>query len=354
MPVQLTLRSPKGGRVLAEHTYDDGRRIDAAGGWLAVVDRGGSVIALHAATPGLEGSVVECASAAAPYPAGETATYPTDDGIALDEGQDDTGSEHATNRHEMCEEQVLALRAEVDRLSELDELRTTLDLHQRRYGPTPHRSDRRPDRSGPQSSRWVADAQDRHHFYDDTPPQEPTGAEQHVYREDVEESAARAEREHAARLKVERLLSVERDARDREQAALRDCRDLAQFRLDEWNTTREERDALSRENTVLREQLQARTDRQQRAEAQLASIPGERHHFHDDTVPHEPIDLRPLDEDPRRPSLDAWPDDAVLLTYAELRRLVSLHLERYNADAGTARAVLEGDVPLRVSEVLDR
>jgi hypothetical protein len=60
---------------------------------------------------------------------------------------------------------------------------------------------------------------------------------------------------------------------------------------------------------------------------------------------------RPIEEDPRRPHPDAWPDDAVLLRYAELRRLVALHLERYT-NTRVARAMLEGDVPLRLAEVL--
>jgi hypothetical protein len=55
----------------------------------------------------------------------------------------------------------------------------------------------------------------------------------------------------------------------------------------------------------------------------------------------------------RRPRLDRWPDDAVTLTYPELRALVALHLDRYcTPDSG--RAMREGDVPLRLAEVLDR
>jgi hypothetical protein len=60
-----------------------------------------------------------------------------------------------------------------------------------------------------------------------------------------------------------------------------------------------------------------------------------------------------LAQDPRRPRLDMWPDDAVTLTYPELRRLVALHLDRY-CEPGSGRAMREGDVPLRLSEVLDR
>jgi hypothetical protein len=60
-----------------------------------------------------------------------------------------------------------------------------------------------------------------------------------------------------------------------------------------------------------------------------------------------------LDGDPRRPHLDSWPDDAVLLRYRELRHLVALHLDRY-CDPRSAAAMREGDVPLRLAEVLDR
>jgi hypothetical protein len=71
-------------------------------------------------------------------------------------------------------------------------------------------------------------------------------------------------------------------------------------------------------------------------------------------VLHEQRTLRPIEEDPHRPhpAASTWPDDAVLLTYRELRRLVSLHLERYVDDPAPARAMLEADVPLRLGEVL--
>jgi hypothetical protein len=58
-----------------------------------------------------------------------------------------------------------------------------------------------------------------------------------------------------------------------------------------------------------------------------------------------------VEGDPRRPHPDAWPDDAGLLRYRELRDLVALHLDRY-ADTRTARALRDGDVPLRLAEVL--
>lgn len=61
-----------------------------------------------------------------------------------------------------------------------------------------------------------------------------------------------------------------------------------------------------------------------------------------------------LVDDPRRPRLDSWPDDAVTLRYTELRQLVALHLDACPDCAGHARAMRDGETPLRVSEVLDR
>jgi hypothetical protein len=60
-----------------------------------------------------------------------------------------------------------------------------------------------------------------------------------------------------------------------------------------------------------------------------------------------------LGTDPRRPRPDWYPDDAVTLTYPELRALVALHLDRY-CEPGSGRAMRDGDVPLRLAEVLDR
>lgn len=69
--------------------------------------------------------------------------------------------------------------------------------------------------------------------------------------------------------------------------------------------------------------------------------------------------------DPRRPTpaANAWPDDAVLLTYAELRRLVALHLDVCRRSmprdkpwewmALRSTAVRDGEVPLLIAEVLD-
>jgi hypothetical protein len=62
------------------------------------------------------------------------------------------------------------------------------------------------------------------------------------------------------------------------------------------------------------------------------------------------------------PGANAWPDDAVLLTYAELRSLIALHLDlARNQMPNTqpwgwvkerARAMRDGETPLLLSEVM--
>jgi hypothetical protein len=97
---------------------------------------------------------------------------------------------------------------------------------------------------------------------------------------------------------------------------------------------------------------------------------------HDDTVdgPASPPsgpqsnELPPLHRlDPLgryRPDSDGcWPEDAVTLTYTELRRLVALHLDLARQGMPNtnpwgwvkqrARATLDGEIPILVSEVLD-
>lgn len=73
---------------------------------------------------------------------------------------------------------------------------------------------------------------------------------------------------------------------------------------------------------------------------------------------HAPEPERPL------PAANAWPDDAVTITYGELRALVALHLDTLSRTLGkvapwddarrTARAMRDGETPLLLSEVLDR
>jgi hypothetical protein len=308
MPVQLTLRSPKGGRVLAEREYADGYRIDAVSGWLVVVDRNGSVIAAHAACPGLEGAVVEHASAAAPplrvadvrdddrfaerlldhlgrlgdeygplgvAIAAATLTDPqvlvrqiVDEhggaevlqGVRLpEEGDGEPDAEDPVDHtHDGCEANLDALRAEVARLSGL------LDDASREAD--------RADRAEVSEGAW---------------------------RREVEEQTRRAEREHATRLALAEQLAEERAT-------------VALYR--------------HRYGPVIAEAGGGRSE----------------------TNPH------PIAEDPRRPSLDHFPDDAILLTYREVRQLLALHLEACSDSPHLARAMREGESGLRLAEVLDR
>lgn len=81
--------------------------------------------------------------------------------------------------------------------------------------------------------------------------------------------------------------------------------------------------------------------------------------------PHRHLELSTPPEAYRPlPGANAWPDDAVLLTYAELRRLVALHLDLVAQTmphdrpwawvAVRAGAVRDGEAPLLIGEVLDR
>jgi hypothetical protein len=80
--------------------------------------------------------------------------------------------------------------------------------------------------------------------------------------------------------------------------------------------------------------------------------------------PSSPSGVSSAAEPPRpHPAANAWPDDAVTVTYAELRRLVALHLELCSAtmprDAPwdwmrmRAGAVRDGETPLLLSEVME-
>lgn len=93
-----------------------------------------------------------------------------------------------------------------------------------------------------------------------------------------------------------------------------------------------------------------------------------------DSAPVVPVDPENTPAPPRRdglagdphrplPSSGAWPDDAVLLTYSELRRLVALHLDLAQQGMPNtkpwwwikdrARAMRDGETPLLVSEVME-
>jgi hypothetical protein len=65
-------------------------------------------------------------------------------------------------------------------------------------------------------------------------------------------------------------------------------------------------------------------------------------------------DMPTLDDEPRRPRLDWYPDDAVTLSYREVRQLVALHLERCTGQPDLARAMRDGESSLHLAEVLDR
>lgn len=80
--------------------------------------------------------------------------------------------------------------------------------------------------------------------------------------------------------------------------------------------------------------------------------------------PPTPAALPEPEEAPRpHPAANAWPDDAVTVTYAELRRLIALHLELAARSMPGAEpwawmklragAVRDGEVPLLLSEVME-
>jgi hypothetical protein len=429
VPVQLTLRSPKGGRVLAERTYDEGRRIDASSGWLVVVDRNGSVIAVHAACPGLEGRLVEYASAAAPprrpdvqafvdlpepgairggIRYGQPPAEPHGDDEDGDTGPEPVevefrkaGPDGVTRPHEPAPPlRVADLRGDDDRFAEqlLADLRRLGD----EYGPlgvaitaatltdpralVAHIDPDRPEPDEPAVAEPAAEPDK-----DDPVDHTHDGCEANLdaLRAEVARLTGLLDQQRQATVTLRGHLDAERARAEQAEEhadALDRARSEANCRADELAATVE----LYRHRYGSRlqwsgEQLDAPADEQPtsieippsslyRPSAEhpialrvygpgLVTFDGHALRIEYDTngrsrpapvvdlVPHEPIDLRPVEEDPRRPHLDAWPDDAVLLRYVELRRLVALHLERY-CDARSARAMLEGDVPLRLSEVL--
>jgi hypothetical protein len=76
---------------------------------------------------------------------------------------------------------------------------------------------------------------------------------------------------------------------------------------------------------------------------------------------HLPAPKEPPDRP--HPAANAWPDDAVTVTYAELRRLIALHLDLCSATMPAdapwdwmrmrAGAVRDGETPLLLSEVME-
>jgi hypothetical protein len=335
MPVQLTLRSPKGGRVLAEREYADGYRIDAVSGWLVVVDRNGSVVAAHAACPGLEGRIVEHASAAA-------APAEVDE---EDEGEVEFPDGRRSSVLDDPPLRVADVRDEGDRFAEelLDDLHRLGDT----YGPLgvaiaaatltdPQVLVRQivDDHGGAEVLQGVPEPTpdvDRDRLERDEAREAAAEARRDrdaertsagLYRAEVEEQTARAEREHAARLRAERLLAEQQLT----TGTLRTHLDAERARAEEAEVTLD----LYRQR--------------------VGELPGPTS-IGEARVRVTSSAVRAIEEDPRRPRLDAWPDDAVLLTYRELRRLIAVHLEQHDAGEA-ARAMLDGEAPLRVSEVL--
>jgi hypothetical protein len=132
----------------------------------------------------------------------------------------------------------------------------------------------------------------------------------------------------ALRAELARLTDLADDKREWQQRLRR--------QIDETARVARERDAAREEVVSLGRQLDACREQQGR---QAATITNQR--------------TPAVDDDPYRPHPDSWPDDAVLLRYRELRALVALHLDRY-CEPGSGRAMRDGDVPLRLAEVLDQ
>jgi hypothetical protein len=386
MPVQLTLRSPKGGRVLAEREYADGYRIDATSGWLVVVDRNGSVIAAHAACPGLEGAIVEHASAAGHPRADWTPEDNAAAGVAPVDEDDEPEEDLADPRDRALRMADLRNTSEDDRFAE--RLVAQLQRLGNEYGPLgvaiaaatltdprvlvaqitdtdvrgvvlpepvntppPHEAcEEQADALRAEVARLSGLLDDASREADRADDATSTLA---TYRREVDEQTARAEREHASRLRLERLLDAQQSTTVTIRGHLDRKRARAEQAENDLLAARERDERLTAERDELRATVALYRHRYgSPLEWTVEQQPGVREGVVVDTVPHEPIDLRPVEEDPRRPHPDAWPDDAVLLTYRELRRLVSLHLERYGVEPATVRAVLEADVPLRLGEVL--
>lgn len=193
-----------------------------------------------------------------------------------------------------------------------------------------------------------------------------------TYRREVDEQTARAEQEHAARLRAERLLAQQQQATER----LREHLDAQRARAERAEGLTREAEShptsipaprnldlaqhplalrvfapglVTFDGQVLRIEYDGGGyDAAARIEPVL---PTARQLLDDHRRRQAEPGLRPVAEEPRRPRLDYFPADALLLTYPEVRRLLALHLEQCGAD-DAARAMREGETPLRLSEVL--
>jgi hypothetical protein len=248
-----------------------------------------------------------------------------------------------------------------------------------------------------------------------------------TYRREVEEQTARAEQEHATRLRNEHLL----DAAEQKAQKFRAARAEANRRLDEEyvraEQAEEQADTLRGEVarlTSLLDDASREAGRADAAEARVMELERNLRRCADDLgrfgelkhslgpegsgllvvpkgllpTPEHPAALRvygpglveydgrelrvtyepasaadaivaehdarqeasphPIEEDPRRPHLDSYPEDAILLTYREVRQLLGLHIEAVGDSVlsarDQARAMRDGETPLRLAEVLDR
>ena len=189
----------------------------------------------------------------------------------------------------------------------------------------------------------------------------------------ADEARRDRDRVRDARAEVEAELDRRRAQQQqtaRQVESLRRERDEARRQLVEQGEAAEEQaDALRAEVARLSEPLGAQrrtTDDLRRSLRALRARAERAEGLVDESVPLPPVDARtlgrladlpPLDEDPRRPRLDHFPTDAITLTYREVRQLLGLHLEACATAVDAhdqARAMREGETPLRLAEVLDR
>lgn len=196
------------------------------------------------------------------------------------------------------------------------------------------------------------------------------------------DTRAAFDRMNEQRVETERTLLAERNearrqlvdhAREAEQLAggLRAERDeLRRLLVEQGEAAEEQADALRAEVARLAGLLDDEVGRRARAELNLAAqqqttgtlreqLDGERARAERaEGLVDEAVPLPPLAEDPRRPRLDHFPTDAITLTYREVRQLLGLHVEAVGdsvlSAADQARAMREGETPLRLAEVLDR
>jgi len=180
-------------------------------------------------------------------------------------------------------------------------------------------------------------------------------AEVATYRREVEEQTARAETEHASRLRAERMLADRNGQLD----ALRGHLDAERARAEEAETNL---DLYRRRLAHTPVELSVAGPGVVTCDGRVLSVaygeqaPGVREGVVVEAPDREETNPHPIEEDPRRPHLDAYPSDALLLTYAEVRKLLALHIaavaDSILSPSGQARAMRDGETPLRLAEVL--